>query len=105
MHAPSSRKRAQLVRYMAAALIACALGACGFSHVNRDNAQRPEISTGSAARVILPGEPMPSMEDERPIGEPTMIGGGVSESDTSERARDVPLGPLTALFGYPFWIF
>src|SRR5262245_61921637 len=105
MPAPFSRTIAQVLRCTAAALIAIPLGACGFAHVNRDTATRPETTTGSAARVVMPGEPMPSMEDENPVGEPTMIGGGTQESDSSEKLRDVPLGPITTLFGYPFWIF
>jgi hypothetical protein len=86
--------------------MAASLSACfGFSHINRDSAERPEVSTGSAARVIMPGEAMPSMDDETPVGEPTMVGGASQEVDSSQKARDVPLGPITTLFGYPFWIF
>lgn len=106
MHAHRSRFLAQVLRCAAAVLIAAPLSACfGFSYVNRDSAQRPERSTGSAARVVMPGEPMPSMESEEPIGEPQMIGGAVAEADASTRQRDVPLGPLATLFGFPFWAF
>jgi hypothetical protein len=106
MHSPCSRTLAQISRCAAVVLIAAPLGACfGFSYVNRDSAQRPERSTGSAARVVMPGEPMPSMESEEPIGEPQMIGGAVAEADTSTRQRDVPLGPIATLFGFPFSIF
>jgi hypothetical protein len=35
----------------------------------------------------------------------SVIGGASGELSRSERRRDTPLGPLTALFGYPFWIF
>ncbi len=105
MHAPSSRTLAQLVRVAAAALIACPLGACGFSYVNVDNAQRPETTTGSAARVVMPGEPMPSMESQEPVGEPQLMGGSVAERDTETKVRDVPLGPLATLFGFPFFLF
>jgi len=34
-----------------------------------------------------------------------MLGGGAAEVDSSEKIRDVPLGPIAVLFGYPFWIF
>lgn len=104
MRAPSSRSIAQLTRSATAVLMASSLSACGFSYVNRDNADRPEVTTGSAARVVMPGEPMPSMEDENPVGEPTLLGGGVQEADTSRRSRDVPLGPVATLFGFPFWL-
>jgi hypothetical protein len=105
MPALSSRTIAQFLRCTAAALIAFPLGACGFAHVNRDTSERPEVSTGSAARVVMPGEPMPSMEEQGAAGEPTMIGGGSQQADDSDRLRNVPLGPITTLFGYPFWIF
>ena len=105
MLAPSSRTFAQPARSATALSLALSLAACGFSHINKDRATRPEVTTGSAARVILPGEPMPSMEDQTPVGEPVMIGGGQAETDDSQRTRDVPLGPIATLFGYPFWIF
>jgi len=78
---------------------------CGYAHVNRDSATRPERSTGSAARVVMPGEPMPPMDEPITTSEPVMIGGSSSETDRSTRDRDVPFGPLAILFGYPFWIF
>jgi hypothetical protein len=34
-----------------------------------------------------------------------MIGGASGELSRSERRRDTPLGPITTIFGYPFWIF
>ena len=37
--------------------------------------------------------------------EMTMIGGSSGETDDEYTLRDVPLGPLAVLFGYPFWIF
>jgi len=93
------------MRSTSAALLLAPLSACfGYSHINRDTASRPEVSTGSAARVIMPGEPMPDMDDPNPVGEPTMVGGASQEADSSQKARDVPLGPITTLFGYPFWI-
>ena len=101
------RRRGSLPSPRLTALLSCAcvlLSACGFAHVNRDSANRPERSTGSAARVILPGEAPPDMSEPVVTSEPVLIGGGSSESDRSERVRDVPLGPLAVLFGYPFWI-
>ena len=99
-------RRAELRRVVPALIAALGLGAggCGFSHVNRDFSERPERATGSAARVMMPGDPPASMTE--PVAqEPTLLGGGSAESDGSRRQRNVPLGPLTTLFGYPFWIF
>ncbi len=81
------------------------LTGCGYTHINRDSANRPERSTGSAARVVLPGEQMPAMDEPITTSEPVQLGGSSAESDVSTRDRDVPFGPLTVLLGYPFWIF
>jgi len=35
----------------------------------------------------------------------TMIGGATQSTDHEDTIRDMPLGPITAIFGYPFWIF
>jgi hypothetical protein len=34
-----------------------------------------------------------------------MIGGASQSTDHEDTLRDIPLGPITSLFGYPFWIF
>jgi hypothetical protein len=85
------------------------LTACGFNHTDADRSSRPTRATGSAARVIMPGESPSTLEqaEQAPPSdeEVTMLGGGAPETDSSESVRDVPLGPLAVLFGYPFWIF
>ena len=40
-----------------------------------------------------------------PREELTVIGGASEDISRSVRKRDMPLGPLTAILGYPFWIF
>jgi hypothetical protein len=50
----------------------------------------------------MPGEAVP-MDPPRPE-QTVMIGGTSAETDASQKVRDVPLGPLAVLFGYPFWI-
>ncbi len=40
-----------------------------------------------------------------PREELTVIGGASEDVSRSVRRRDTPLGPLTAILGYPFWIF
>jgi hypothetical protein len=35
----------------------------------------------------------------------TMIGGASQSTDHEDTIRDVPMGPITAILGYPFWIF
>jgi hypothetical protein len=90
------------MRRVVALCLCGALTACGFSHVNRDRASRPERTTGTAARVVMPGEAVP-MDPPRPE-QTVMIGGTSAETDASQKVRDVPLGPLAVLFGYPFWI-
>ncbi len=146
-------------RLLLLSLLVLPLG-CGFSHINRDNASRPERAMGTGARIMLPSDSAPPLsgynpydqdQDEEQSGasnssgnssgpqaaapgsyggggtqssssgpggssgsssgsppegpEMTMIGGTSAETDREERIRDVPLGPLAVLFGYPFWIF
>jgi hypothetical protein len=94
------------MRSLVVYLVLCGfVSGCGYSHINRDSSSRPERSTGSAARVLMPGEAAPPSEAPAPELETTMIGGSTQESDQSQRTRDVPLGPLFTIFGYPFWIF
>jgi hypothetical protein len=53
-----------------------------------------------------PGSSTGSSSGTAPRGpEMTMIGGSSGEADTEQTLRDMPLGPLAVLFGYPFWIF
>ena len=107
--------------------LACFL-ACGhFTHTNTDQASRPEVATGTGARIMYPGESGPALSGAQPGGasgsssssgsgpggddpsshpELTLLGGNTTESSGSQQVRQMPLiGPITALFGYPFWIF
>ena len=101
-------------------LAVLALGGCSFAHVNDDLEARPDTVVGTGAKVIYPGQPgpavgprsssssssgSPSGAGSPPGDELTMIGGASEEVSESVRRRETPLGPLTVLFGYPFWIF
>ena len=111
------------------------LGACSFAHTDGAEESRPDTVVGVGATVIYPGQPgpavgprMPSSSSQQQSGtsgpgatssrgsssgspqspageEMTMIGGAAAERSEKRKVRDTPLGPLTALFGYPFWIF
>ncbi len=139
-------------------LLLCGSLACGFSHIDRDTATRPETVLGTRATILLPGETAPVMPGTggsssgtaTPAGgssqsssqagpqgqsgggtvtttqngngqsgssqsrgsgseggteEMTLLGGSSGESEGERRTRDVPLGPLAILFGYPYWVF
>jgi hypothetical protein len=99
------------------------LAACGFAHVNSDEEARPDRVIGVGATVIYPGQQAPGVvgPGAPPASSPggggsqpggpdstgsmTMVGGTSAEVSGSERIRRTPLGPITTLFGYPFWIF
>jgi hypothetical protein len=98
------------------------LAACGFAHVNTDEEDRPDRVIGVGATVIYPGQQAPGIVgpgappgsspgggtqpgDPDSAGSMTMVGGATAEASGSERIRRTPLGPITTLFGYPFWIF
>lgn len=99
--------------------IACALplaGCIDFDHSNRDVVQQPDIAVGTGATIIYPGQSAPAASRgsgqpgaagaETQGGDITMIGGAAQEASGSQQTRKVPIiGPITALFGYPFWIF
>jgi len=104
------------------ALLACFVVGCHFAHTNEDQATHPERATGAGARVMYPGQGGPSLAGAtgaHSSGTPgassstgssdpdlTLIGGTSSEASSSQKVRDMPIiGPITALFGYPFWIF
>jgi antitoxin component YwqK of YwqJK toxin-antitoxin module len=90
---------------------------CAFDHTNSDTVDRPDRAIGTGATVIYPGQPAPGLgtgpggsgsaspDAAADPGSTTLIGGMGGEAQASDRSRNVPLGPLTALFGYPFWIF
>ncbi len=91
---------------------------CGFAHVNQDIDSRPETSAGMGASVLYPGQRPPALGtpgnasarspeagNAAAESDVTMIGGSSSRETGSRRIRNTPLGPITALFGYPFWIF
>ncbi|MBW2413017.1 MAG: hypothetical protein JRG76_00785 [Deltaproteobacteria bacterium] len=63
--------------------------------------------TGSESSNSGPGSSSGSSSGGSPPSGPdmTMIGGSSGESDSEYTLRDMPLGPLAVLFGYPFWIF
>lgn len=105
-------------------LLACLALGCQFTHMNTDQASRPEQATGAGAQVMYPGESGPSLAGAGsgtaagsgagsqstsggdPDADMTLLGGSSGEASTSQRDRQMPIiGPLTALFGYPFWIF
>lgn len=101
-----------------ALLLLLPLLACGFAHVNQDLDTRPEMSAGMGATIVYPGQRAPVLgapsagsaagaETASGHAEPdvTMIGGAAREETGSKRVRNSPLGPLTTLLGYPFWIF
>lgn len=115
-------------------LISCSLllAACfNFGHLNRDQSSRPDVRVGTRATILLPsdthaaagsisgggtqqreetqnqssgsssGSGSGSSSEEIPV-----LAGSGGSSDSSTRTRDVPiLGPITAIFGYPFSIF
>ena len=99
-------------------LLVLMLLGCSFAHVNHDLDTRPETSAGMGATVLYPGQRPPAIGAQAPASaqrpearnaraEPdvTMIGGNSSQEKASKRIRNTPLGPLTTLVGYPFWIF
>jgi antitoxin component YwqK of YwqJK toxin-antitoxin module len=99
------------------------LSGCGFAHVNADDERRPDTVVGVGAKVMYPGQPGPGITgppaapaptqgaqgapqpDPTSSGSVTMMGGTSQDGSQSIRERNSPLGPLTTLFGYPFWIF
>ncbi len=107
--------------------LGCFRAGCQFTHTNPDQASRPEVATGTGAHIMYPGESGPTLSGAQPGGaagsasssqsgpggddpsshpELTLLGGNTTESSGSQQVRRMPLiGPITALFGYPFWIF
>jgi hypothetical protein len=106
-----------MMRLVALLCLAPFLFACAFDHTNTDTADRPEIDVGSGGSIIYPGQTSPGMPNRSGGGGSssaggagadagtTMLGGAGGEATTSTKSRNTPLGPLTAIFGYPFWIF
>jgi antitoxin component YwqK of YwqJK toxin-antitoxin module len=107
-----------MIRILALLCVAPFVFACAFDHTNTDTAERPEIDVGTGGSIIYPGQPPPGMPDRRgsagssasggaadATDDTTLLGGAGGEAETSTESRNVPLGPLTAIFGYPFWIF
>jgi hypothetical protein len=102
-------------RALLTSLICAALAGCNFTHMNTDTVDRPDVGIGTGAAVIYPGEAgpvvqprmgQPGAEEAAPGLETTMIGGMTGESVQARKEREVPfIGPLTVLFGYPFWLF
>ncbi len=100
-------------------LTALLMGCANFQHIDEDQASRPERAMGTGARIMYPGQGGPSLGGPSGAGsgsgassssssdpELTMIGGNSAEVTSSKKIRQVPLiGPITALLGYPFWIF
>ena len=96
-------------------LLALIASGCMFEHMDRDRASRPEKAMGAGAVIMYPGQSGPGMG---PSGsaqssgssssgpDVTLLGGSSAETSSSQKSRQTPLiGPLTALLGYPFWIF
>lgn len=82
--------------------------------MDTDHVDRPDIAVGAGATVVMPGQAPPVVTNQgaqAPGGggagsEITMLGGTTGEAVVANKERKVPiLGPLTVLFGYPFWIF
>ncbi len=104
-----------LIPLLTALLVGCA----NFQHMDEDQASRPERAMGTGARIMYPGQGGPSLGGPSGGGsgmgsssssssdpELTMIGGNSVEVTGSQKVRQVPIiGPITALLGYPFWIF
>jgi hypothetical protein len=93
------------------------LFACAFDHTNTDTEDRPEIDVGTGGSIIYPGQTSPGMPSRGggsgssatggadDAGGTTLLGGAGGQASTSTKSRNTPLGPLTTIFGYPFWIF
>ena len=106
-----------MMRILALLCLAPFMFACAFDHTNTDTADRPEIDVGSGGSIIYPGQTSPGMPNRSGGGGSsstggagadagtTMLGGAGGEATTSTKSRNTPLGPLTTIFGYPFWIF
>jgi hypothetical protein len=106
-----------MMRIFALLCLAPLLFACAFDHTNTDTADRPEIDVGTGGSIIYPGQTSPGMPNRSGGGGSsasseagadagtTMLGGAGGEASTSTKSRNTPLGPLTTIFGYPFWIF
>ena len=104
-----------LIPLLTALLVGCA----NFQHMDEDQASRPERAMGTGARIMYPGQGGPALGGPSGGGsgsgsssssssdpELTMIGGNSAEVSSSQKVRQVPIiGPITALLGYPFWIF
>jgi hypothetical protein len=109
-----------------ALLLCLLLTGCLFEHMDEDRANHPEKAMGTGARIIYPGESGPSLAGNAPGSRSssgqeqagsgtggknpdaglTLLGGSEGEGSSTKKSRQTPLiGPLTALFGYPFWIF
>jgi hypothetical protein len=113
-------------------LAAALLSACQFVHENNDDNSRPDVSIGTGATILWPGQPPPvlgapgaqtastgsgpgaSSSSSSSSGSPpsssgpelTMIAGTSVEKELSTKERKLPIiGPIATLFGYPFWIF
>ncbi|MFQ5513143.1 MAG: hypothetical protein ACE5FG_01805 [Myxococcota bacterium] len=122
------------MRAILSLLLTILVAGCTFEHMNRDKASRPEQAMGAGAQVMYPGQRGPAMTGRAvPAGttsstssgsspgqssgsasgsgsgsgpDVTLLGGTSTEASGSQRTRKMPiLGPLTVLFGYPFWIF
>ncbi len=52
-----------------------------------------------------PGGPAASGAPPAPREDLTVIGQASADASRSVRIRDTPLGPITSILGYPFWIF
>ncbi len=91
------------------------LAGCGsLTHMDTDHVDRPDIAVGAGATVMMPGQAPPVVTNQgaqAPGGsgsgtETTMLGGTTGEAVQQVKERKVPIiGPITTLFGYPFWIF
>ncbi|MFQ5696789.1 MAG: hypothetical protein ACE5IL_00705 [Myxococcota bacterium] len=101
--------------------LALLLGACGLNHSNSAVEDHPDIDIGAGATVVYPGETTPALprrsgasggagaagteRSDAARREPTMLGGMSGSLSKTQRNRQTPFGPITTIFGYPFWIF
>lgn len=113
------------MRTLALVALVLLLEACGFNHTNTSIEDHPEIDVGVGAMVIYPGQTAPalprrsagsgsagsrggtagSQSSDSATRGPTMLGGMSGSLSKTQRNRQTPLGPITAIFGYPFWLF
>ncbi len=109
--ASSERVRPSLALLAFALLLA---GCGSLTHMDTDHVDRPDIAVGAGATVIMPGQAAPVVTNQGAQApgaggsgsEITMLGGTTGEAVGEVKERQVPIiGPITTLFGYPFWIF